>query len=336
MIKLIIVFTVFLQFFVAAEKLKVCATVTDLASITEEIGGDLVEITTFAPAQGNPHNVIAKPSFIRQLSQADLFMQTGFELEAGWVPVLLKGCRNAQVQPGEKGHLDPSNIISPIFEKEGIITRADGHIHPLGNPHYLMDPVNGLIVAHLIASRLKVLLPEKVTIINDRLEVFQGKLISKLIGEKLAAKYPMSKLSTLVRRGKLEQFLELTKQEKDLGGWLHSVKKHNNKRFIADHANYLYLAKRFDMDVVEYLEPKPGMAPTTQHLMKLVKNISELNPKALLTNSYFPVKYAKIVASRTKLPIAKLAHQVGARKEAATYLEMIDYNVREISKVLND
>ena len=331
-----ICFLVFLQFFVSAEKLKVCATVTDLASITEEIGGDLVEVTTFAPAQGNPHNVIAKPSFIRQLSQADLFMQNGFDLEAGWVPVLLKGCRNAKVQPGEKGHLDPSNVIRPIFEKAGKITRADGHLHPLGNPHYLMDPVNGLIVAHLIASRLKVLVPDKVSYINERLNVFQGKLVSKLIGAKLTAKYEMNKLSMLIRRGKLDQFLEITKQEKDLGGWLHAVRKHKNKSFIADHANYLYLAKRFDMDVVEYLEPKPGMTPTTQHLMKLVKNIPQLNPKAILTNSYFPVKYAKIVASKTKLPMAKLAHQVGARKEAATYLEMIDYNLSEISKVLND
>ena len=101
--KLIIAFTVFLQFFASAEKLKVCATVTDLASITEEVGGDLVEVTTFAPAQGNPHNVIAKPGFIRLLSQADLFIQNGFELEAGWVPVLIQNCRNAKVQPGEKG-----------------------------------------------------------------------------------------------------------------------------------------------------------------------------------------------------------------------------------------
>ena len=174
--QIILILIVFLQVFVSAEKLKVCATVTDFASITESIGGELVEVTTFAPAQGNPHNVIAKPSFIRLLSQADLFIQNGFELEAGWVPVLLKGCRNAKVQPGQVGHLNPSNVIRPIFEKEGKITRADGHLHPQGNPHYMMDPVNGLIVAHLIASRLKVLVPEKVAYINKRLESFQNEL----------------------------------------------------------------------------------------------------------------------------------------------------------------
>lgn len=334
--QLIITLIVFLQFFLSAEKLKVCATVTDLADLVNEIGGELVETTTFAPAQGNPHNVIAKPSFIRKLNQADLYVQVGFDLEAGWAPVLLKSCRNMHVQPGEKGHLDPSNVIRPIFDKTGTITRADGHLHPFGNPHYLMDPVNGLIVAHMISSRLKVLLPDKVSYINERTEAFQKKLITKLIGEKLASKYDMKKLSLLIRRGKLEQFLEITKQEKELGGWLHAVKKYNNRNFYADHANYLYLTKRFDMNVVEYLEPKPGMTPTTQHLMRLVKDFPKLKPKAILTNSYFPVKYANVVASKTNLPIAKLAHQVGARKEAPTYLEMIDYNISEISKVLNE
>ena len=309
---------------------------TDLASLTEEVGGDLVEITTFAPAQGNPHNVIAKPSFIRDLSQAQLFIQVGFELEAGWVPVLLKGCRNAKVQPGKIGHLDPSNVIRPLFDKVGKITRADGHVHASGNPHYLMDPVNGLIVADLIADRLKKLAPSKEAYINKRLGEFQNKLVTKLVGAKLASKYPMEKLSKLIQAGKLSQFLELTKQEKELGGWLYTVKKHKNKRFLADHASYLYLTKRFDLEVVGYLEPKPGMTPTTKHLMHLVKNVPQLNPQGILTNSYFPVKYANIVASKTKLQLANLAHQVGARSEAATYLDMIDYNIAQIIKVLNE
>lgn len=333
--KLIIAFTVFLQFFASAEKLKVCATVTDLASITEEVGGDLVEVTTFAPAQGNPHNVIAKPGFIRLLSQADLFIQNGFELEAGWVPVLIQNCRNAKVQPGEKGHLDPSKVIKPIYDIVGKFTRAAGHVHPAGNPHYMMDPVSGLVVANLIAERLTLLLPNETKTIAKRLNVFQTKLITKLIGEKLTQKYPLEKLSTLIRSERLDQFLEITKQEKALGGWLQIIRKHENKNFIADHASFLYLAKRFDLSVVEYLEPKPGMTPTTQHLMSVVKNIPKLNPKAILTSSYFPVKYANLVASRTNLPIAKLAHQVGARQEASTYLKFIDYNLSEISKVLN-
>ncbi|MCM8531404.1 MAG: metal ABC transporter substrate-binding protein [Lentisphaeraceae bacterium] len=320
----------------AADKLKVCVTVTDLAALTQEVGGDYVEITTFAPAMGNPHNVIAKPSFIRLLSQADLFIQNGFDLEAGWVPPLLKSCRNADLQPGQKGHLNPSNVIKPLFELKGKLTRADGHVHALGNPHYLMDPVNGLIVAHLITSRLKVLMPDKVEYFNKRLNSFQEKLIFKLIGETLASKYSMPQLSKLIRRGKLNQFLELSKQEESLGGWLRLIKQHKERNFLADHANYIYLVERFDMTVVDYLEPKPGMTPTTAHLMSLIKKSKDMKIKGILANSYFPAKYAKMVSSKTSLPIIKLAHQVGARKGCDTYLKMVDYNVKQISQGLNE
>ncbi|MCM8535150.1 MAG: metal ABC transporter substrate-binding protein [Lentisphaeraceae bacterium] len=333
---ILILFLSFIFSISAKDKLNICVTVTDLAALTEAVGGNFVEVTTFAPAKGNPHNVIAKPSFIKLLSKADLFIQVGFDLEAGWVPPLLKNCRNENLQPGQKGHLNPSNVIRPLFEKKGRLTRADGHIHPFGNPHYLMDPVNGLIVAHLITNRLKVLQPENVSYFNERLNNFQQKLIERLIGNKLAAKYPMKKMSMLIRRGKLNQFLELSKQENSLGGWLRTIKQHKNRRFIADHANYIYLINRFEMEVIDYLEPKPGMTPTTSHLMGLTKSLKNEKVQGILVNSYFPAKYAKLLSSKANLPIIKLAHQVGSRPGCETYLKMIAYNVDQVSKVLNE
>lgn len=333
--KYILSILVLLQFSLNAEKLKVCATVTDMASIVEVIGGDQVEVNTFAPARGNPHFVIAKPNFIKALSQADIFIQTGFELEAGWAPVLLKSCRNAKVQPNAMGHIDPSNVIKPLFELKGNLSRADGHVHPNGNPHYMMDPVNGLIVAHLVNSRLKVIRPEKAEYFNDNTKAFQKELINKLIGEKLASKYPSSKLARLIKIGKLEKFLELSKQESDLGGWLGKVKAHSNRKFIADHANYIYLVERFGMEVVAYLEPKPGMDPTTTHLMKIIKDAPSLKPQGILTNSFFQPKFGQMIAKKTNLPILKLAHQVGSLKGCETYLSMIDYNISQILKALN-
>ena len=319
----------------SAEKLKVCATVTDMADLMNVIGGDEVEVTTFAPARGNPHFVVAKPNFIKDLSQADMFIQTGFELEAGWAPVLLKSCRNAKVQPNAVGHIDPSNVIKPLFELKGSRTLAAGHVHPNGNPHYMMDPVNGLIVAHLINSRLKVIRPEKASYFNERTNAFQDELIKKLIGETLSSKYSTAKLARLMKLNKLEQFLELTKQQEDLGGWLGKVKSISNRKFAADHANYLYLVERFDMEVVAYLEPKPGMDPTTAHLMTLVKELPEKKTQGILTNSYFPAKYGQMLAKKTNIPILKLAHQVGSIEGCDTYLKMIDYNINQILKALN-
>lgn len=333
--RLIISLLLLLSFTAGAEKLKVCATVTDMADLMKVIGGDEVEVTTFAPAAGNPHFVIAKPNFIKDLSEADMYIQVGFELESGWAPVLLKSCRNAKVQPNAVGHIDPSNVIKPLFELKGKLSRGDGHVHPNGNPHYMMDPVNGLIVAHLINSRLKVIRPEKAAYFNERTDAFQNELIKKLIGEKLASKYSTSKLARLIKIGRLEEFLTLTKQQEELDGWLGKVKAHTNRKFAADHANYIYLVERFGMEVVAYLEPKPGMDPTTSHLMTLVKELPAENTQGILTNSYFPAKYAQMIAKRTKLPILKLAHQVGSVKGCDTYLEMIDHNVNQILKALN-
>ena len=332
MMKYFLLLTLIFQFSATAEKIKVCATVTDMAALVEVIGGDQVEVTTFASAMGNPHYVIAKPNFIKDLSKADMYIQTGFELEAGWAPVLLKSCRNAKVQPNAIGHIDPSNVIKPLFELKGKLTRADGHVHPNGNPHYMMDPVNGLIVAYLINSRLKVIRPEKAEYFNDNTKKFQDKLIKKLIGEKLASKYSTAKLARLIKLGKLEKFLELSKQEDDLGGWLGKVKANKNRKFLADHANYIYLVERFGMEVVAYLEPKPGMDPTTSHLMKLVKEVPSIKAQGIMTNSYYPAKYAQMIAKKTNLPILKLAHQVGSIKGCDTYLKMIDYNVNQILK----
>ena len=332
--KYILIFFTLFSLNLQAEKLKVCATVTDMADLMKTIGGDEVEITTFAPARGNPHFVTAKPNFIKELSQADIYIQTGFELESGWAPVLLKSCRNTKVQPNAIGHIDPSNVIKPLFELKGKLTRAEGHVHPNGNPHYLMDPVNGLIVAHLINSRLKVIRPEKIEYFNNNLDRFQSELIKKLIGEKMASKYSTAKLARLIKLGKLEQFLELSKQQGELGGWLGEVKSHSDRKFVADHANYIYLVERFGMEVVAYLEPKPGMEPTTSHLMELIQKLPESGAKGILTNSYFPAKFSQMIAAKTKLPILKLAHQTGSIEDCDTYLKMIDYNVSQILKAL--
>lgn len=319
-----------------ATRLKVCATVTDMADLVQVIGGNEVEVMTFAPARGNPHFLIAKPNFIKQLSQADMFIQNGFELEAGWVPVLLKSCRNAKVQPHAIGHIDPSNVIKPIFDMKGKLSRASGHVHPNGNPHYMLDPANALLVAHLINSRLKVIRPEKAEYFNNNLTGFQSQLISLLIGEKLASKYSSAKLAKLIKLGRLEQFLELSRQENELGGWLGKLAAHDNKKFVADHANYAYFIKRFNIAVVAYLEPKPGMEPTTSHLINLIQKIPEMGVRGVLTNTYFPPKFSQMVARETKLPILRMAHQTGALEGCETYLKMIDYNVNQILKTLSD
>jgi ABC-type Zn uptake system ZnuABC Zn-binding protein ZnuA len=120
-------------------------------SLVREVGGDRVSVTYFAKGTEDPHFVEAKPSFIKALSQCDLYVQTGMDLEIGWAPVLLQNARNGAVLPGAPGYLDASKVISPLEIPTGPTDRSMGDVHPLGNPHYLLDPLNGPKVARLSA-----------------------------------------------------------------------------------------------------------------------------------------------------------------------------------------
>src|SRR6188508_1559915 len=143
-----------------AAGLKVVTTTQDLESIVREVGGDKVEVESLAKGYQDPHFVEAKPSFILKLNRADLLVAVGRELEIGWLPALINQARNAKVQPGANGYLDASSTAKILDVATGAVTRAEGDVHPQGNPHYWTDPENGKIVAKEIADKLSQLRPD--------------------------------------------------------------------------------------------------------------------------------------------------------------------------------
>ena len=173
----------------ATSPLKACATVPELGSLVKEIGGNQVVVTVFAKGTENPHFVEAKPSFIKDLSQADLFVQLGLEMELGWAPGLLQNATNGRVLPGAPGFLDASAAITPLEIPTGTVDRSLGDVHPYGNPHYLADPLNGLKVAALIRDKLTELRPGQKAYFQERYQTFRQKLGTALVGDKLAKKY---------------------------------------------------------------------------------------------------------------------------------------------------
>jgi zinc/manganese transport system substrate-binding protein len=187
--------------------LQICATVPDLGNLAQEIGGDQVKITVFAKSQEDPHFIEAKPSYIKALSQADLFLQIGMELEIGYAPVLLQNARNSRVLVGAPGYVDCSKAITPLEVPTGVVDRSMGDVHPLGNPHYMLDPLNGLQVGRLIRDRLTDLRPEKKPLFEERYSALYHKIGDALVGQKLAQKYEFQKLALLYEEGKLESFL---------------------------------------------------------------------------------------------------------------------------------
>jgi ABC-type Zn uptake system ZnuABC Zn-binding protein ZnuA len=314
--------------------LQVCATVPELGSLAREVGGDQVAVTVFAKGTEDPHFVEAKPSFIKALSQADVFIEGGMELEAGWAPVLLQNARNRRIVPGMRGFLDASGAIVPLDVPTGQVDRSQGDVHAAGNPHYLLDPVNGLKVARLIRDRLIELRTEQRSYFEQRYAAFRQRLGAALVGEALAQKYDPEKLAILDEAGTLTDFLTGQGDAGQLGGWLGLLRPYSGAKVVADHNLWPYFARRFGLSVVAFPSPKPGLPPTTKHLNEVIELMRAQRIRVALANPYFDPRAAQLVAQQTGGRIVTMAHQVGARPGTDEYLQMVDYNVRQLATAL--
>ncbi len=319
---------------VLAQSLKVCATVPELGSLAREVGGDRVTVITFAKATENAHFVEAKPSFIKSLSECDVYTQVGMELEIGWAPVLLRESRNGSVLPGARGYIDASTVISPLEVPTVAVDRSMGDVHPFGNPHYLLDPLNGLRVAGLMRDRFSALQPGSQQYFNDRYTAFRLRLGAALAGETLAKKYDIEKLAALFSHGKLSDFLKSQGEQALLGGWFALLQPYHGVKLISDHNMWPYFTERFGLKLLGSLEPKPGIPPTTAHLNELVGIMKTNEVKAVLAAAYYDARYADFVSQNTGARVILMAHQAGARPGTEEYLSMADYNVRQLAAAL--
>jgi ABC-type Zn uptake system ZnuABC Zn-binding protein ZnuA len=317
-----------------AQPIQVCATVPELGSLAREVGGDQVAVSVFGKGTEDPHFVEAKPSFIKVLSQCELYVQIGMELEMGWAPVLLQNARNGRVLPGARGYLDASTVITPLEVPSGPVDRSMGDVHPAGNPHYLLDPINGLRVARLIRDKLSELRPERQKYFDERYANFRQRLGAALVGETLAKKYDVEKLALLFEAGKLGDFLKSQGEESLLGGWFGLMTPYRGAKAVGDHNMWPYFARRFGISVIGFLEPKPGLPPTTKHLNELIESMRAQGVKVILANPYFDPRFAQFVAERTGAQVVNIAHMVGARPGTDDYISMIDYDVRQLAAAL--
>lgn len=315
-----------------AAAIQVCATTTDLGSLVHEVGGDDVELTVFAKGTEDAHFVEPRPSFVRKLSGADLLVLNGMDLEIGWLPALVQNARNGRVLPAGPGYLDASRAIEALEVPGDAVDRSRGDVHAYGNPHYLLDPLNGLAVARLIRDRLRVLDPPNADGYDARLASFERRLRAALVGAPLAVNHDVVELARLAARAELRDFLVAEGHLDELAGWLGRTLPGFGVRAVADHNLWVYFARRFGVRMIGYLEPKPGVPPTTRHLQQLIEQMRAEGVKLIFSAAYYDPRHTRFVAEATGARVVEVAHQVGARPGTDDYLAMIGYNVRQLER----
>jgi zinc/manganese transport system substrate-binding protein len=281
----------FAAFAHAQGKLNVIATTEDLASLAREVGGDRITVDSIAKGYQDPHFVEAKPSFILKLQKADLLIAVGRELEIGWLPPLMQQSRNGKIQVGAAGYLDASLTAQILEVPTGQITRAMGDVHPLGNPHYLLDPENGRRVATAIAAKLSELRSGDRAYFDQRLADFSQRLDA---GEKR---------------------------------WLAAMAPYKGTKVATYHRSFPNFAERFGLDIMGYVEPRPGIPPTPQHTLDLINEMKRQNVKIVMVEPYFDLKTPNSIGQQAGAQVLVMPPSVGGVKEVSDYFKLFDYDI---------
>jgi len=278
----------------AQGKLNVVTTTEDLASVAREVGGDRITVEAIAKGYQDPHFVEAKPSFILKLQKADVLIVVGRELEIGWLPRLIEQSRNAKVQPGGEGYLDASLHATILEMPAGQVTRAMGDLHPQGNPHYWLDPENGKTIAKDIAAKFSERRP------NDRASFDKG----------------LADFTAKVDAGEKR--------------WLAEMAPYKGIKVVTYHRSFPNFAARFGLDIVGYVEPKPGIPPSPQHTLDLIGEMKRQNVRLVLMEPYFDSKTPNAIGRATGAEVIVLPPSVGGVKETTDYIALFDYDIKAL------
>ena len=275
----------------ARASLNVVTTTEDLAALVREVGGDRVSVEAIARGYQDPHFVEAKPSFIVRLHNADLLVVVGRELEVAWLPPLITQSRNAKIQPGAQGYLDASLTAEIVDIPTGPITRAMGDVHPLGNPHYWLSPANGRRMAKAIQDKLTSLQPADAAYFAQRYADFDRRLA------------------------------EAEKR------WKAAMGAYKDLQIVTYHRSWTNFANEFGLNVVGYVEPKPGIPPSPAHTLALIQEMKRQGIKIILVEPYFDLKTPNSIARDTGATVVVMPPSVGGVKDVTTYISLFDHNI---------
>lgn len=280
-----------------AKQLNVVATTPDLAALAREIGGDAVAVTALAKPTEDPHFVDPKPSHLVTLNRADVLIEGGAELELGWLPPLLDNARNQKIAAGAPGRIVASQGIR-MLEVPATFDRSKGDVHSLGNPHFVLDPLDAKIIAGGIADHLAQVDPANAAAFRANLKRFNA-----TVDQKLAE-------------------------------WQKLLEPYRGTKIVTYHKDFVYFAARFNLEIVEELEPKPGIAPSPAHLAKVISTMQATKARVILVQPYQNRKTAETVARQTGATVLDMPQQPGAVPNTSTYFSVMDNLVRSLAGAL--
>lgn len=293
----LVLFTLILAECPAVAALDVVTTTTDLQALVKAVGGDRVRVSSIGKGHEDPHFVEPKPSYMMTLGRARMLFCIGLELEI-WLKPLLEGSRNLEIMPGNHGYVDCSQAVEV---KEIPTTRVDpsmGDVHPLGNPHYWLDPANGIKIAEFIAAKLAEGDPSGADLFRKNAAEFRADI------------------------------------ERRLPAWKDRLTGFPNRSVACFHSSWVYFADAFGLKIIGYVEPRPGVPPTGREMAALVMRMKANNVKIILREQYHSYRFANLAADKVQGKVLLMPSSVGSEPAIKGYAELIEAMVARVAEGL--
>jgi zinc/manganese transport system substrate-binding protein len=279
--------------------LNVAASLTDLASVAHFVGGKHVTAQSLCRGYEDPHFVPAKPSLMKAIQHANVFVSVGLELDGGWLPLVLPGSRNPKIQPGASGFVDASEGVDVLEKPTGTVSRAEGDIHPLGNPHYYADPKDLEVVADHLAEVFSKL---------DPLNAADYAANAKAFDERMEA---------------------------SLAKWEKQMAPYKGASIVTYHKNFVYFADRFGLKLFGNVEPKPGIPPTPRHLAELAGAMKQAGVKVVAYQPYYSAEASRELASKAGGVAVEIATEAGGLPGTDDVFSKFDVLVSSLAGALS-
>ncbi|MDZ7269015.1 MAG: metal ABC transporter substrate-binding protein [candidate division KSB1 bacterium] len=304
-------------------KLRVVTTLSVLQDFAREIGGERMEVQALADPHEDPHFVQPRPTLMKRAREADAFIEIGLQLEL-WTENLLAGSGNPRIQLGQPGLIVASNNIATL-ELPQTLSREWGDVHPYGNPHIWLDPLNVRQMVENIAGGFKAIDPAGAAYYDERLAAYQQRLDEALFGAELLREVGAGKLTRLARQGSLHEFLAARQLSAKLGGWLAQAERLRGRKIVSYHKTWVYFARRFGLTVAIEIEEKPGIEPSARHRDRVIAVMKAEGIDTILIENFYPRAAADYIAAQTGARVVVVPIDVGPGTVAPNYFRLIDH-----------